>query len=112
MSNLYFNILKLNIATNKTVTRMLYHYLAGKDYFLEKQCQAGTAVLNVAECKKACDSLGISKLGVFKEGRPCYKGGSGVGNQNVKRPGNKATRICKGILVKNRTVTLCIGKNY
>ena len=102
----------MNIATYKTVTRTLYHCLADKVYFLEKQCQAGTAVLNVAECKKACGSLGVSKLGVFKEGRPCYKGGSGVCNQNVKRPGNKATRICKGILVKNRTVTLCIGKNY
>ena len=73
------------------------HYFFVEVYVLEKQCEAGTAVLNVAECKKACGTLGISRLGAFKEGRPCYKGGSGVCNQNVKRPGNKAKRICKGI---------------
>ena len=69
----------------------------GEVYVLGKQCEAGTAVLNVADCKKACGILGILRLGVFKEGRPCYKGGSGVCNQNVKRPGNKATRTCRGI---------------
>ena len=91
----------MNIASYKTLIRIIYLYLVDEDYLLEKQCQAGTAVLNVAECKKACGLLGISRLGVFKEGRPCYKGGSGLCNQNLKRPGNKATRICKGIQMKN-----------
>ena len=91
------SLLKLNIASYKNVFRFIYHYIVDKDYLLEKQCQTGAPILNVAECKEACNSLGISRLGVFKEGRPCYKGGSGVCNQNLKRPGNKATRICKGI---------------
>lgn len=71
---------------------------------MEKQCQTGTPVLNVAECKVACGFLVITKLGVFKEGRPCYKGGNGVCNQNVKKPGNRATRICKGIEVQKSNV--------
>ena len=94
------------------ITRILYHYFVDEDYLLAKQCQDGAAVLNVSECKKACSSLGISRLGSFKDGRPCYKGGSGVCNQNVKRPGNKATRICKGIEVRNRMATVWIGKEY
>ena len=67
---------------------------------MEKDCKTGTAVLEVAECKKACGYLGISSLGVFKEGRPCYKGGSGVCNQNVKKPSSRAMRICKGIQIQ------------
>ena len=70
--------------------------LLDKGYALEKTCKLGTAVLDVAECKQACNSLGITRLGSFKDGRPCYKGGSGVCNQNVKKPGSRATRICKG----------------
>ena len=81
----------------KCVIVNISHHFVGQDYRLEKQCEAGAAILSIAECKKACDTLGISRLGVFKERRPCYKGGTGVCNQNVKRPGNKATRICKGI---------------
>ena len=65
-----------------------------------KQCNAGTAVLTVDECKKACGFLGISRMGSFKEGRPCYKGGTGVCNQNVRKPGSGASRICKGIKYK------------
>ena len=76
---------------------IIHHYFVGVDYLLAKQCEVGAAVLTVAECKEACASLGISRLGVFKERRPCYKGGSGVCNQNLKRPGNKAMRICKDI---------------
>ena len=71
-----------------------------------KQCKAGTAVLNVDECKMACGYLGISRMGGFKEGRPCYKGGSGGCNQNVRKPGSKATRICKGIQIQIRFSTL------
>ena len=67
---------------------------------MEKDCETGTTVLEVAECKKACGYLGISSLGVFKEGRPCYKGGSGVCNQNVKKPSSRAMRICKGIQIQ------------
>ena len=65
-----------------------------------KQCNAGTAVLTVDECKKACGFLGISRMGSFKEGRPCYKGGTGVCNQNVRKPGSGASRICKGMKYK------------
>ena len=66
---------------------------------MEKQCKAGTEVLNVDECKRACGYLGISRMGAFKEGRPCYQGGTGVCNQNVKKPGSRATRVCTGILI-------------
>ena len=66
--------------------------------------------MNEEDCKQACASLRISRRGVFKEGRPCYKSGNGVCNQNIKRPGNKATRICQGIQVQNRLVTSCVGK--
>ena len=76
--------------------QIFYHYLLGEGYVLEKTCELGTAVLDVAECKQACNSLGITRLGSFKDGRPCHKGGSGVCNQNVKKPGSRATRICKG----------------
>ena len=78
---------------------VFFYFFHGKAYFLEKQCKAGTEVLNVDECKRACEYLGISRMGVFKEGRPCYKGGTGVCNQNVKKPGSRATRVCKGILI-------------
>ena len=71
-----------------------------------KQCKAGTEVLNVDECKMACGYLGISRMGGFKEGRPCYKGGAGGCNQNVRKPGSKATRICKGIQIQIRCSTL------
>ena len=66
-------------------------------YSLETRCKVGTEVLEVDECKKACSYLGISKMGAFKLGRPCYKGGTGVCNQNIRKPGSKASRICKGI---------------
>ena len=72
----------------------------GAAYVLANQCKAGTAVLTVDECKTACVYLGISKMGAFKEGRPCYKGGTGVCNQNVRKPGSGARRICKGIKYK------------
>ena len=64
------------------------------------QCKTGTAVLTVDECKKACEYLGISNMGNFKEGRPCYKGRTGVCNQNIMKPGSRASRICKGIEYK------------
>ena len=76
--------------------QIFHDFLLDKGYALEKTCKLGTAVLDVAECKEACNSLGITRLGQFKQGRPCYKGGSGVCNQNVKRPGSRASRICKG----------------
>ena len=88
------------IAPCKYVIVSICHYSVDQDYRLEKQCEAGAVISNIAECKKACDTLGISRRGVFKEGRPCYKGGSGVCNQDVKRPGNKATKICKGLSKK------------
>ena len=71
-----------------------------------KQCNAGTAVVTVDECKKACGFLGISRMGSFKEGRPCYKGGTGVCNQNVRKPGSGASRICKGTQIQLQLFTL------
>ena len=67
---------------------------------MEEQCKTGTAVLTVDECKKACEYLRISSMGNFKEGRPCYKGRTGVCNQNIMKPGSRASRICKGIEYK------------
>ena len=58
-------------------------------------------MLTVDECLRACGYLGISRMGAFKEGRPCYKGGTGVCNQNIRKPGSGASRICKGIKYKS-----------
>ena len=87
-------------------TYIFFVLFYGEAYILMKQCKAGTAVLNVDECKMACGYLGISRMGGFKEGRPCYKGGAGGCNQNVRKPGSKATRICKGIQIQIRCSTL------
>ena len=55
----------------------------------------GSSILNVAECEKACNALGIPLSGKkFKEGRKCYKGGSQVCNQNGGH-GSNSHLICK-----------------
>ena len=77
-----------------------FQCIDGAGYVLVNQCKAGTAVLTVNECKTACVYLGISKMGAFKEGRPCYRGASEVCNQNIRKPGSGASRICKGIKYK------------
>ena len=79
-----------------TLQLILNKCFQGEAYVLKKHCPDGSEIKDVSECKKACKHLGIVKTGRFKKDRPCYKGGNGVCNQNIKKPGSKATRICKG----------------
>ena len=82
-----------------------------KDYFLDTQCTAGTEIKNDIECKMACELLGIPLWGkVFKKNRPCYKAGAGMCKQNLRKPGGKAIKVCKGI--KTWIQVLLTTKSY
>ena len=49
----------------------------------------------VKECELACDTLGIPLSGkIFKDGKPCFRGGNGVCNQNGGH-GGRSNMICK-----------------
>ena len=51
--------------------------------------------MDTTKCEEACDQLDIRPSGKrFKNGRPCYKGGSGVCNQNGGF-NRRASLICK-----------------
>ena len=64
-------------------------------YFLEKRCSKETKITNTDECKKACESMGFPLSNrPFKEKKPCYKGGTGVCNQNGAL-GKQSEMICK-----------------
>ena len=64
-------------------------------YIFEKPCRTGSAILDVAECRKACNHLSLRIGGkAFKAGKPCYKNGQGVCLQNGAL-GGKATMICQ-----------------
>ena len=64
-------------------------------YVFEKPCRTGSAILDVAECRKACNHLSLRIGGkAFKAGKPCYKNGQGVCLQNGAL-GGKATMICQ-----------------
>ena len=64
-------------------------------YIFEKPCRTGSAILEVAKCKKACNHLGLRIAGkAFKAGKPCYKNGQGVCNQNGAW-GAKSIMICE-----------------
>ena len=81
-----------------TLSFILYKIIADI-YVLEdkgkRSCTAGSSILDVAECEKACDVLGIPLSGKkFKERRKCYKGGSQVCNQNGGH-GSNSHLICK-----------------
>ena len=60
----------------------------------KKSCTSGAKILDVQECKNACSYLEINLSGrTFKRGKACYKGGSGVCNQDG-RQGSGATLVC------------------
>ena len=60
-----------------------------------KRCPDGLEIESVTECKEACAYLNIPlSSNKFKEGKPCYKGGSHVCNQNGAF-GRNAKLICK-----------------
>ena len=64
-------------------------------YIFEKPCRTGSAILDVAGCKKACNHLSLRIGGkAFKAGKPCYKNGQNVCLQNGAL-GGKATMICQ-----------------
>ena len=65
-------------------------------YFLGKPCPPGSTITNKNECELACGQMYIPLSGQkFKDGRPCYKGGSGVCNQNGAF-GRRSKMVCKG----------------
>ena len=69
----------------------------GSYYLLDagvRQCPEGSAVLDKTECEEACDTLNIPISGRLKNGKPCYKTGSGVCKQNGGFT-RRSSRICK-----------------
>ena len=71
----------------------------GERYYLletgQRRCPKGYEVMDTTECEEACDQLQIPLSGKkFKEKKPCYKGGSGVCNQNGAF-NRRASLICK-----------------
>ena len=64
-------------------------------YYLEKRCPNINRILDPAECEIACDRLGIPLSGKpFKDGKPCFRGGNGVCNQNGAH-GGRSNLVCK-----------------
>ena len=77
-----------------------YHF-TDETYYVEevgkKRCPSGSGIFDTAECIEACIEVGIPLSGrKFKGGKPCYKGGSNVCNQNGGL-GRRASLICKHI---------------
>ena len=65
-------------------------------YFLGKPCPPGSTITDKNECQLACGQLDIPLSDrKFKNGRPCYQGGSGVCNQNTAF-GKRSKMVCKG----------------
>ena len=65
------------------------------DFYLSKRCPSEDRINISTECKIACSALQIPLSGkVFKEGRPCYKGGKNVCNQNGAY-GQRSLMVCK-----------------
>ena len=51
--------------------------------------------MDAEECEIACDRLGIPLSGkLFKDGKPCFRGGNGVCNQNGAH-GGRSNLVCK-----------------
>ena len=74
-------------------------HFTGESYYLlnagTRRCPKGFEVMDTTECEEACDQLNIRHSGKrFKDGKPCYKGGSGVCNQNGAF-NRRASLICK-----------------
>ena len=60
-----------------------------------KRCPDGLEIESITECQEACAYLKIPLSSkTFKEGKPCYRGGSHVCNQNGAF-GRNAKLICK-----------------
>ena len=76
----------------------IFYRTGGSFYLLEsgvRRCPKGLEVRITAECEEACDQLNISTSGrKFKNDKPCYKGGSGVCNQNGGFT-RRSSLICK-----------------
>ena len=63
--------------------RLNLKIVAADTYYLEKRCPLINRIMDVEECEVACDRLGIPLSGkLFKDGKPCFRGGNGVCNQN------------------------------
>ena len=74
------------------------NFTGARFYLLDtgvRRCPKGFQVLNTTECVEACGELDIPLSGKrFKNGKPCYKGGSGVCNQNGGFT-RRSSMICK-----------------
>ena len=64
-------------------------------FYLSKLCPSEDRITIITECRLACNALQIPLSGkIFKEGRPCYKGGKNVCNQNGAH-GRSSLMVCK-----------------
>ena len=74
---------------------MLLLIIADDIYYLEKRCPTANRIMDVEECELACGTLGIPLSGkTFIDGKPCFKGGNGVCNQNGAH-GSRSNMVCK-----------------
>ena len=58
----------------------------------EKSCSSGSIIISTSECEIACAQLQL-KMGVVRDGKPCYKAGNGKCRQDG-RAGKEASLIC------------------
>ena len=83
--------------------------VADDTYYLEKRCPNINRIMDVAECEIACARLQIPLSGrPFKDGKPCFRGGNGVCNQNGAH-GGRSNLVCKreGIHYKALDTVVC-----
>ena len=61
-----------------------------------RRCPEGSGIFDKEVCIEACKKLDIPLSGKrFKNGKPCYKGGSGVCNQNGAFSRRSSLICCK-----------------
>ena len=61
-----------------------------------RRCPEGSGIFDKEVCIEACKKLDIPLSGKrFKNGKPCYKGGSGVCNQNGAFARRSSMICCK-----------------
>ena len=83
-----------NKGTLQTIVKFSLPFLDKSNYFLHKQCRGGSKIINVEECKSACNELEITLSNKrFKNGKPCFRGGNGKCSQNGMN-GKQAVLIC------------------
>ena len=76
--------------------------VADDTYYLEKRCPNINRIMDVAECEIACARLQIPLSGrPFKDGKPCFRGGNGVCNQNGAH-GGRSNLVCKREGIHNK----------